>query len=381
MNQPDMFERLLASLHEAVLDDAHWPATSALIDDLCGSSSNSLVCGAGCSTDDNRILFAMSCWRGQQNEEWVRQYFEEYHARDERVPRFRQLPESRVVHVTEIYTEEELKISATYNEILRLTNKQNSLNVRLNGPHGWRIALDFGGRVDGDGWSSNQVETVERLLPHLRQFVCVRQALVDARALGASLGELLANVRVGVIHLDLRGSVVAANDRARAILRRSDGLTDRGGMLRAALPNEDAELQKVLARALPISGETGAGGSTMVSREHSAVRLVLHVSPVKEGAAQVGVSRVGALVLVVDPDSRSRIDAERVGAILGLSPAESRVAAMLAEGKTIRDIAVATGRSPTTVKWHVGNIFAKVGVSRQADLVRLVLSLGDISGV
>ena len=32
MSPYDTFERILASLHDAVFDDARWPATSALID-------------------------------------------------------------------------------------------------------------------------------------------------------------------------------------------------------------------------------------------------------------------------------------------------------------------------------------------------------------
>ena len=33
MSEGDTFDRILASLHEAALDDAYWPAASALIDD------------------------------------------------------------------------------------------------------------------------------------------------------------------------------------------------------------------------------------------------------------------------------------------------------------------------------------------------------------
>ena len=205
--------------------------------------------------------------------------------------------------------------------------------------------------------------------------------MADAGALDASLSDLLINGRVGVIHLDRRGRVLAANDRARAILRGGDGLVDRASGLHACLTDEDAALQKVLARALPLNGQTGASGSLMLSRKQSAVRLVVHVSPVGEGGAHTRSGRVSALVLVIDPESRWRIDADSVGAILGLTPAEARVAVMLAEGKTIRDIAAATGRSVTTVKWHLGHVFAKTGVSRQADLVRLVLSLAVVPGV
>lgn len=381
MSRQDEFERLLASLHEAVLDDAHWPATSALIDEAFGTKGNMLVYGSGASSDDVVIYLARLCYRGERNEALERKYFEEYHPWDERVPRLRTLADSRLVHVSDLYTVEEKKTSAAYNEALPLAETQNCLNVRMDGPNGSRIVWSFGDPVEADGWSLDRIEFIRGLLPHFRHYVIVRQALVDARALGASTLALLDNHRVGVIHLDRHGNLMTANDRARAILRRADGLTDRDGALRASLSAEDAELQKMLSRAMPFKGGAGTGGSVTVSREHAATQVVLHVNPINQGDAQARAGRVGALVLVVDPEERWRIDADRVGAILGLTPAQSHVATMLAEGLTIRDIAVATGRSVTTVKWHLGHIFAGVGVSRQADLVRLVLSSADLPDV
>lgn len=85
-------------------------------------------------------------------------------------------------------------------------------------------------------------------------------------------------------------------------------------------------------------------------------------------------------MLVIDPARRGRIDPGRVGTILGLTPAESHVAVSLARGQTIRDVAAATGRSATTIRWHLRQIFAKQGISRQTDLVRLVMSLHDVPG-
>ena len=47
MSDQDAFERILASLHDAMLDDTLWPATSALIDEACGVKGNSLLVGEG----------------------------------------------------------------------------------------------------------------------------------------------------------------------------------------------------------------------------------------------------------------------------------------------------------------------------------------------
>ena len=192
------------------------------------------------------------------------------------------------------------------------------------------------------------------------------------------LAALLGSTRSGVIQLDRRGRIVAANDPARDLLRRGDGLSDQGGSLHARAPAEDAALQVLLARALPRCSGQGAGGSMLVRRGLGPPPLVLHVSPVGEGDAETDTGPVAVLVLVVDPASRARIDPALVAATLGLTPMESRVAVWLAEGKTVRDIARASGRTENTIRWHMKNIFAKQGIGRQFELVQLVRSLAGL---
>ena len=378
MNGSPLFERILGSLHEAVLDGGLWPETSGLIDEACGSKGNFLLTGDGATQDDIEIFFASFCYRGERRRDLERRYFEDYHAIDERAPRLRQLPDSRIVSVASLYTDEEKRTSPVYNEVLAIGDCRDGLNVRLDGPDGSRIVWALADPVDGDGWSADRLETARHLLPHLRQFVRVRQALVNARVLESTVSGLLENAQCGVVHLDPRGRIVQTNDLARAILRTGDALTDREGRLRAASREDDDALQAMLARALPRFGGRGESGSATVGREALAPRLVLHASPVGGGEADMRPTRIAALVLVIDPASQGRIDPGQVEALLGLTRAESQVAVLLAQGRTIRDIAAATGRTEGTIRWHVKQIFARNGISRQVELVQLVLSLADI---
>lgn len=71
---------------------------------------------------------------------------------------------------------------------------------------------------------------------------------------------------------------------------------------------------------------------------------------------------------------RLPIDPQFVAARLGLTPAQSRVAVALAEGKTVRDIAEAIG-AKSTIRWHLRQINRRLNISTQAQLVRLVLML------
>ena len=78
--------------------------------------------------------------------------------------------------------------------------------------------------------------------------------------------------------------------------------------------------------------------SSMIS---SRSRLALHVCPVGDRAADFG---------------------------------GRRVAALLAEGLKVREIAAATGWRETYVRWLVQQAYRKRGVSGQVDLVRQVLA-------
>lgn len=375
MSERNAFGVILGALHEAALDDARWPAASARIDEAFGSKGNILVVAEGASEEDLRILFSQHLFRGERRPELEREYFATYHAVDERVPRLRRLPDGQLVHVRDLYAEGKRKTSATYNEILPRAHAQNSLNVRLDGPSGTRINWSIADPVDDDGWSSGRIAMIRRVLPHLRHYVHVRHALAESGALGAALAALLDETGAGIIQLDRRGRIAAANDRAASLLREGDGLIDPKGFIRARSPDDDVVLQGLLARALPRSrGGAKGGGSMTVRRSTGRPALALHMNPVPGGGGGFGTSRAAVLVLVVDGGLPTRIDPAAVAAALRLTPMEGKVAAWLAEGRTVRDIAAATGRSQKTIHWHVRHIYEKHGISRQVDLARLVLS-------
>ena len=156
-----------------------------------------------------------------------------------------------------------------------------------------------------------------------------------------------------------------------------DGLYDRNGSLRAWLPADDTRLQKLLARALPPVGRPAAAGSMPVRRFGGARKLMLTINPVESPAFHFGARRVAALVLLAEPGGRPRLDAEWVADVLGLTAAESQVAVMLCDGMAAADIAASTGRQASTVNTLIHRAYRKLGISRQAELMRLVLSLEE----
>ena len=89
---------------------------------------------------------------------------------------------------------------------------------------------------------------------------------------------------------------------------------------------------------------------------------------------------MAALVLVVDPARRPRINAQRVAVTLGLTPSEGRMAALLAAGLKVGEIAAAQGWSEDHVRWLTRQVYRKLGVSGQVALVRQVLAVDALPG-
>lgn len=381
MSEQEMFERTLVSLSEAALDDSKLVSAAAMINDLIGATGHSIAYGDPGSTLTPEVFFARFFAGTERRQDWERAYFAEYWQRDECLPRVLTLPDGELDFTGDLYTDQEKRVSPAYNEFRHVTRSRNGLFTVLDGSDGCRVLWSIADSAEPGGWSGDQIKMIERLAPHVRQFARVRRVLADAGALGASLTELLDNTRSGVIQLDRRGRILAASDRARDILRKREGLTDQGGVLTAATRGERAELKRLLARALPPYGVQGQGGSMTITRGRASAPLVLEVHPTRGSETDHRSWEVAAIVLVVDPLSRPRVDPRLPATVLGLSPMESRVAVAVATGQSVPDIARALGRAESTVRTHLKRTCRKLGIRRQTELVSAILSLEGLGGV
>ena len=63
---------------------------------------------------------------------------------------------------------------------------------------------------------------------------------------------------------------------------------------------------------------------------------------------------------------------EVIGEMYKLTPTELRVLLAIVDVGGVPEVAASLGIAATTVKTHLGRLFEKTGVGRQADLVKLV---------
>ncbi len=172
-------------------------------------------------------------------------------------------------------------------------------------------------------------------------------------------------LKSGVIVLGPRGQVLFTNQRAGSLLSRHDGLIiDNSGICRAS----DTEDTRRLHRSVRAARDEGlADALTLQTQRHGPLRIV-----VRSGEDEGDAGPVTCLYLFAEDDDPA-IDPHLLRGMFGLTPSESRLAAALASGLSLEATAEREGWTLSSARSYLKTVFDKVGVSRQADLVRVVL--------
>lgn len=179
-----------------------------------------------------------------------------------------------------------------------------------------------------------------------------------------------------VFGLGANGSVVLSNRHAEAMALSNDAITLVQGKLRAAEPGCDRQVQKLISDTVAAGSGNGlsSGGSLLLQGRSDNPPLRVTATPFRAPLV-LGTPPIAALVFISDPAKTPLSRSAVLRALYRLTPAEGRVADMLLQGLEIPEAANRLGITKETCRLHVKRILAKTCVSRQAELVRLMVSL------
>jgi len=181
-----------------------------------------------------------------------------------------------------------------------------------------------------------------------------------------ALGQaVLDGLRQPVLAVDGCRRIALRNARARSLLEEGKLFCEyAGNRLHACDAHDDGVLQAALEEIA--MGRRGRCAARLLSPLAGGTELHLRA---------LSCNGSGRLALVAIFERRSvEQDALDLGATFGLTPAEARVAGYLAQGITPKEVAATCGVSLCTVRTQIRTVFAKTGVRRQSDLVRLLLT-------
>lgn len=205
-------------------------------------------------------------------------------------------------------------------------------------------------------------------------------ARIDTGAVERALYcDALDKLNVGVIVVDASGKVISSSAVAERFLRDRSGLQVQAGKLRATNTTEDRDLQAAIRSASQRRADGGTGPSKGLALTKASGTRTLGVM-IRPAAAGAPAANSTVAIYLRDCDAVPEVEGEFVRQIFDLTPAEAAVTRRLTAGLSLEDAAHSLDISRNTARAHLRSIFSKSGITRQTELVRLVLSSAVVLG-
>lgn len=248
------------------------------------------------------------------------------------------------------------------------------------------LIFSFLRRPDQGPLSEDILQFTNHLLPHLHRAarMVVENFTYSTQAL---VGHALVNkLTQPVILTTTDGKVMHTNPAAEHLLQSTSLLSVNNGKL--LMP--PAAIKQFLADCTAVEKSIKDNSATATDAANPYLSLQLHTTEDNAAAEKLyafytslipqyvmGTFGLRPLMLLIfyHPTSAPPIDVTLLMAAFDLSPAECRIAALLADGKSIDAIALILDKKHDTIRKQLQAIYQKTSTQRQPELIRLLLQI------
>lgn len=368
--------QLIPAIYEATIKPEYWEKFLQLLCEVTQSKS-SCISYSDTSSSESGSIAHFGC-----SLEMVRQLTDSHNTKTPIMLRHKQLNQ----------TEEEATAAQFYegsaNEVYISPDFEKSW-MRPNQVYyiGGRVILDELSRQasislhrekDQGNWGSDDLDILNEIAPHLRRALNIHAEFTRLKLQQDALLKGLDKLVIGLILFNSRADVVYINPTARSIIESHPALSISGHRLAAFDRQENETLQRTIKEVANIDPEDSWRQSVGIGLTHPdiSIPLPLLVTPMHAHQLTSELEYEGAKVaaFLSDPNQTQPISADSLISVYNLSPAEAHVAIGIANGLSIEEIASSSHHSTHTIRSHLKSTFRKIGVSRQSELVKILLS-------
>ena len=227
-------------------------------------------------------------------------------------------------------------------------------------------------------WHEGDIRVIDEIVPHLRRALDIHAEFTRLRMQQDALVKGLDRLVIGLILYDRNANLIYINPTAKSIIESHPALAlnDDGLLLKSAQDNQN--LHQTILDTAAIDPEDSWKQSVAIGVTHpdEAAPLPLLVTPMHAHMLTSDLDYEGAKVAVFlsDPNLEQPISVPNLVSVYKLTPSEAQVAISIANGYSIDDIATNSHHSAHTIRSQLKSTFKKTGVSRQSELIKLLLT-------
>ena len=266
----------------------------------------------------------------------------------------------------------------------RLILKPNDIGfisaINIYNDDEWHVGIGLHRSFSAQPFSEQDCHTLKLLYPHFKRALRIHREFHRLRTRQQSLHEALSRFMIGLIILGPDGRMTYQNPVAERLMADHGGLTLHNGKPKAHFANENQCLQNLIRQQLEMDASNVANQTEALGVHHPDREMNLNVIVTSlKGNNEPDSEQQGHLALYLsDPDSALNLPATAVQSLYNMTPKEANVAIALANGLSPSQISEHHGVSVDTVRSQLKSIYSKMGVNKQQDVIRVLLSSAQV---
>jgi DNA-binding CsgD family transcriptional regulator/PAS domain-containing protein len=275
----------------------------------------------------------------------------------------------------EVIAQEDLVKTEYYEKLVRPYGIEYQLGMYFSEPGGWECNIGLMNSVRSRNFGAAEKAFFLAFRPHLERALEMYSRIKRNEAEKEILEQTFDRLTIGTIILNGHGRLIDANEAARRIADETDSISFVGGAVVMRYADSNAKLQRAIREALAWREQGHAHPFVAAIRVECAIgpTLGLLIRATSPSVAYPTDASPAVAIYVADSAQQQLASERLVAQLFGLTPSEAFLATLLANGFTLTEAAEKLDVTENTVRNYAKKVFAKTGVNRQADLVRLIL--------
>ena len=361
---------VIKGFYDAAMDESLWPATLKALTDVSDSQAASFWVLDGSGKPRLPTFICINF-----DPESIAEYLEQTAAIDPTNQYLIAHPRQAIVHDDLVISEREKGHHPYYDWHHRRIETRFRMVGQARVTANIQAGVALHRTRKAGRYEPRDIERFALLHGHLERALAIAFRLSSLGAMQKVTTEWLNRNPTAVFFLDEHRRIVFSNTAAEALQSAGDGIRLCADGITLLHKQDDITFQELIAQVLsPITAPGGSSGGAMRAQRPSGKRPYgIFVGPVSRQFSALSAFRPAVCVIITDIDRQEAVPVQMLQAAFGLTEAEARLAALLANGEDLRTAAGKLEITYGTARSRLAEIFQKTDTRRQGELIRILL--------
>ena len=372
-NAPPLDEALLGSIYEGPLEPLPWQGLVSLLRQHISMVACSLHLQLP-SPEQQGLDVTDADWDVHA----LRQHYESgYYAHNPFS--YDDMQAGTVYRWTDFVSRERFIRSDYYRDFFQPAGFDHALCLGIDEPGGRKMWLSLVRNVQQGDFTASEEELLSRLYEHLRRALKLHAKIQLNETEKVAYQSATEYLALGTVILDQQANIISANDAAQLIAKNNKMMSFKNATIQLSEKNKQQALKTLIQTLLHTAAPGQTEALSLATFAEPAPGLLLRRFPDQRQANMP--AQAALIVYITDPNHHQLAPQQLVSQLFGLTPTEAKLATLLADGLSLTEAATEMNVSEGSARSYCKRIYAKTGLKRQAEVVRLVLkSVASLAG-